>query len=239
MSSNKNIMLIMGTPNSGKTSSLALMPDQHEYVYLNVDLKELPFKANFMGEVEVTDPIDILTYIDEIENNKDCKGAVIDTLSKLMEMYEKMYVKTATNTQQAWGEYADFYFHLIRRIKSGSKNYAILAHADLVKNEQTGEYETKVPIKGAVGKIGCEADFTTILSAKQMQTAKLRDKPNSLLHITDDEDEDGVKRVLVTRVTKDTLGEKMRAPIGLWSRDELYVDANLSYVFDRLNSYQS
>ncbi len=143
----------------------------------------------------------------------------------------------SADTQKAWGGYGTFYRNFIHAIKSGSKDYAILAHADTQLNEQAMQMETKVPIKGAVGKIGVEADFTTILSTKQVTIKKLEAYKNDLLHITDNEREDGFKYVFCTRVTKETMGEKMRSAMGLWSRDELYIDNDLNQVFKRLRDY--
>jgi hypothetical protein len=152
-------------------------------------------------------------------------------------MYERMYVKTATNTQQAWGQYGDFYREFIHQIKSGSKDYAILAHEDTFLNEQKGQMESYVPVKGSVGKTGVEADFTTILSSMHMPVKKLEGYENDLLHITDEEREDGFKYVFCTRVTKEHIGGKMRSAMGLWDRNELYIDNDLGQVFKRLHEY--
>ena len=94
-----------------------------------------------------------------------------------------------------------------------------------------------MPIKGAVGRTGIEADFTTILSTKQIPIKKLEGFENDLLHITDEEKEDGFKFVFTTRITKESVGEKMRAAMGLWSRQELYIDNDLNQVFSRLKTY--
>ena len=94
-----------------------------------------------------------------------------------------------------------------------------------------------MPIKGAVGRTGVEADFTTILSTKQMPIKKLEGFENDLLHITDEEKEDGFKFVFVTRITKESVGEKMRSAMGLWTRKELYIDNDLNQVFARLKAY--
>lgn len=236
MAQNKNIVLVMGKPNTGKSTSLRNLP-QNEMVYLNTDLKELPFKDNFMASVEIADAYEVLAHIDEIEQTNEVTGAVLDTVTFLMSMYERQYVVGSLNTQAAWGAYGNFYRDLIHKIKAGTKDYAIMAHEDTQVNEQTATFETKVPIKGAVGKIGVEADFTTILGTKQMSVKKLDAHENDLLHITDEEREDGVKYVFTTRVTKDTQGEKMRAALGLWNRNELYIDNDLKQVFDRLKSY--
>ena len=206
-------------------------------VYLNTDLKELPFRSRFLKNVEVKDALDVLTYIQDIENAEQVEGAVLDTITFLMSMYERQYVSNSANTQKAWGDYATFYKEFIHAIKAGTKDYAILAHEDTLLNEQTMQMESKVPVKGSVGKIGVEADFTTILSTKQMPIKKLEGFENELLHITDEEREDGFKYVFCTRVTKETIGEKMRSAMGLWSRKELYIDNDLNQVFNRLKEY--
>ena len=55
MSGNKHIVLIMGQPNSGKSTSLMNMKNQDQMVYLNTDLKALPFADKFMKNIEVAD----------------------------------------------------------------------------------------------------------------------------------------------------------------------------------------
>jgi len=238
MSGNKHIVLIMGQPNSGKSTSLMNMKNQDQMVYLNTDLKALPFADKFMKNIEVADAADIIDFIDQIEAG-DCDGAVLDTITFLMSMYERQHVTGAVDGLRAWGEYGNFYRNFIHAIKSGSKDYAILAHEEVVHNEQTMQLESRVPIKGAVGKIGVEADFTTILSTKQMPLNKLAGIENNLLNITDEEKEDGFKYVFCTRVTKDSVGQKMRAAVGLWNRNELYIDNDLEQVFTRLREYYS
>ncbi len=237
MSGNKNIVLVMGKPNTGKSTSLMKLRNQDKMVYLNTDLKELPFRDRFLKNVEVADALDVLGFIQDIEQSAPVQGAVLDTLTFLMSMYERQYVVGAANGQKAWGDYGNFYRDFIHAIKAGTKDYAILAHEDSFLNEQTAQMESRVPIKGSVGKTGVEADFTTILSTKQMPTRKLEGHENDLLNITDEEREDGFKHVFVTRVTKDTVGEKMRSAIGLWSRKELYIDNDLDQVFARLREY--
>lgn len=239
MAQNKNIVLIMGKPNTGKSTSLMNLYNQDKMVYLNTDLKELPFKDRFLKNVEVADALDVLAYINEIEQSPQVEGAVLDTITFLMSMYERQYVNSATNTQKAWGDYGIFYKEFIHAIKAGTKDYAILAHEDTFLNEQSMQMESRVPIKGSVGKIGIEADFTTILSTKQMPIKKLEGHENDLLHITNAEREDGFKYVFCTRVTKESIGEKMRSAIGLWDRKELYIDNDLNQVFNRLKQYYS
>ena len=237
MAQNKNIVLVMGKPNTGKSTSLMKLHNQDKMVYLNTDLKELPFKDKFLKNIEISDALNVLSYVHEIENAPQVQGAVLDTLTFLMSMYERQYVNGSANTQKAWGDYGVFYRDFIHAIKAGSKDYAILAHEESLLNEQSMQMETRVPIKGAVGKVGVEADFTTILSTKQMPIKKLEGYANDLLHITDEEREDGFKYVFCTRVSKETVGEKMRSAMGLWKRNELYIDNDLDQVFARLREY--
>lgn len=234
---NKNTVLVMGPPNSGKSTSLMNMKNQAKMAYLNTDLKDLPFQSNFAANVAVSDAMEVLSFIDMIEQNPDIEGGVLDTITFLMAMYERQYVITSNDTQAAWGAYGNFYRDFIHRIKAGTKDYAVMAHEDVQYNEQSMTMESKVPIKGAVGKIGVEADFTTILSTKQMPVEKLAGLKNDLLHITPEEEEDGFKYVFCTRVTKETVGQKMRSPMGLWERNELYIDNDLEQVFTRLKEY--
>lgn len=237
---NKNVVLIMGRPNTGKSTSLMKLTNQGKMAYLNADLKELPFRSKFAANAEIADAYSVLDYIDEIEQNPNIEGGVLDTITFLMSMFERQYVTPHAGTkkgQSAWGEYGSFYRDLVHRIKSGSKDYAILAHASTELNENSAQYETAVPIKGAVGKTGIEADFTTILSTKQMPLRNLEGFENDLLHITDEEKEDGFKFVFVTRITKESVGEKMRSAMGLWTRKELYIDNDLNQVFARLKQY--
>lgn len=227
----------MGKPNTGKSTSLMRLRNQEKMAYLNADLKELPFRNKFAVNVEITDAYDVLNFIDEIEQEASIQGGILDTITFLMTMFERQYVTGAANGQKAWSDYGNFYRELIHRMKSGTKDYAILAHSSTELNETSAQYETSVPIKGAVGRTGVEADFTTILSTKQIPIKKLEGFENNLLHISDEEKEDGFKFVFVTRVTKESVGEKMRSAMGLWSRQELYIDNDLNQVFDRLKKY--
>lgn len=233
---NKNIVLIVGKPACGKTTSLMQVPNQERIAYLNADLKELPFKSKFQ-ELSITDPKKILKAIEQIENKDTIDSAVVDTVTLLMNAFERKYVKTATNTMKAWGQYGDFYNDFIGAIKAGTKSYAIMAHVADKMNEKEMCEETSVPVKGAVGKIGVEADFTTIIAAKKVSIAGLADWENDLLTITPQEEEDGFKYVFQTRIDKTTIGEKMRSAMGLWAREEKYIDNNINLVFARLAEY--
>ena len=152
----------MGKPNTGKSTSLMNLENQERYVYLNSDMKDLPFKDKFMKNVKISNALDIIPFITEIEKNPDVDGVVLDTLTFLMSMYERQHVITAADTRAAWGNYGNFYRDIIHAIKAGTKNYIILAHEDTELNPQTMQLETKIPLKGAVGKLGVNTLCATI-----------------------------------------------------------------------------
>ena len=241
-SGNKKVVLIVGKPASGKTASLRNI-NREDIAYFNVDRKEIPFPNCKMAAVTVGDPYTLLNGIHYVEAHQGCEdqpvfsGGVIDTLNFAMDMYENQVVKKSTNTQTAWGDYAGYYTDILSAVKGGTKNYAILAHVMDVMNEAELVMESKVPIKGAIGKRGAEGDFSIILTAKCVRIKDLKGIENDLLTITEDEEEDGYKYVFQTRLDKKSIGEKTRSPMGLWKRNELYIDNDIDLVFKRLNEY--
>lgn len=153
--SNKNIILITGKPSAGKSSSLRNIEEKEKCAYFNTDLKELPIRdAMRFQTVDVTDPMDFIDGVQQVEEHPEMTMGVLDTLTFLMDMYESQYVLKSSNTQKAWGDYGQFYKSLIHAIKSGTKDYVIFAHEKDMLNESEMVMETKVPIKGAIGARG-------------------------------------------------------------------------------------
>jgi len=92
-----------------------------------------------------------------------------------------------------------------------------------------------VPVKGSLKKNGLEAYFTTVVVAKKVKVKDL--EPNALLTITPRDEEMGFKHVFQTRTTKQTVGDRIRSPFGLFQDDELYIDNDAQKVIDRLVKY--
>ena len=238
MSSNRRVALIMGPPANGKSASLRNLKNPKGVVYFNTDRKDLPFKAEFMN-VPINDPLEILSYMDEIatQPNETCHTIIIDTITFLMDMFETKYVVNAVNTQAMWGQYAQFYKQVIDKALAMDKNIIFLAHEKKVMNADDMVLETKVPVKGSVGATGVEANFEVVLSAKKIATAKLEHLDKTDLLKNDDEDGIGVMYVFQTKIDKATLNERMRSPIGMWKKEEKYINNDIQSVIDRLNYY--
>ena len=238
MSSNRRVALIMGPPANGKSASLRNLKNPKGVVYFNTDRKDLPFKAEFMN-VPINDPLEILSYMDEIatQPNETCHTIIIDTITFLMDMFETKYVVNAANTQAMWGQYAQFYKQVIDKALSMDKNIIFLAHEKKVMNADDMVLETKVPVKGSVGNTGVEANFEVVLSAKKIATAKLEYLDKTPLLVNDDEEGLGLMYVFQTKIDKNTLNERMRSPFGMWGKDEKYINNDIQSVIDRLDSY--
>jgi len=209
-------------------------------MYLNCENgKKLPFKTKFQ-ELTITDPMQVYQAFEEAEKMPDIHTIVIDTLTYLMDMYESTKVLNATNTMQAWGQYAQFMKQLMSQVVAKStKNVVFLAHTSDVLNEAEMINETLVKVKGSLMNQGIESFFTTVISTKKLPLTKLEDKvAKSPGYIITAEDKAlGFKYVYQTRLTKETVNERIRAPMGMWDMKETYIDNNLQNVINRLHEY--
>jgi hypothetical protein len=154
-----------------------------------------------------------------------------------MDMFESTYVVNSSNTMKAWGDYAQFLRNLmLQTVAKSTKNVIFLAHTRQIMNESEMVLETKVPVKGSLANAGVEAFFSTVISTKKVSLKQLK-ATNSLLEITPEEEALGFKYVFQTRLTKDTVNERIRSPMKMWSADETFIDNNLQHVIDRLHEY--
>jgi hypothetical protein len=237
---NPHSILICGESGAGKSMSLYEMRNRSDVLYLNCEGgKPLPFKNKFKNRV-ITDPIDILDWLEQLEELGDQNPfnfVVIDTISFMMDMFETIHVINSSNSQKMWGEYAQFFKRLINQSAKVNAFFIFIGHLDRVLDEEEGIFRTAVPVKGALAKKGLEAYFTTVVNVSKQPIKELIKSPNSLLTISEEDEEIGFKHVFQTRTTKKTLGDRIRSPMGMWDRSELYIDNNLSPVIKRLLKY--
>ena len=237
---NNHLVLISGKSSSGKSASLMAIDNPEGVIYLNCENgKKLPFKTKFK-ELTITDPVQVYEAFGEAEKMPDVHTIVIDTLTYLMDMYESTKVLNSTNTMQAWGQYAQYMKQLMSQVVAKStKNVVFLAHTSDVLNESEMINETIVKVKGSLMNQGIESFFTTVISTKKIALTKLDDKvaKSKLYTVTDEDKANGFKYVYQTRLTKETVNERMRAPMGMWDIKETYIDNNLQNVINRLHEY--
>lgn len=235
---NDQLVLIGGISGTGKSASLRNIPNQNRWIYLNAEAgKRLPFVNDFIN-IRLQDPLEVFNYFDQaIANPDQCDGIIIDTLTFLMDMYESLYVIGSSNTMQAWGQYQQFFKKIMLKVAEFGKPVLILAHTLDVYDEGTLTWKTSVPIKGALKNQGIEAYFSTVVSTKKVTLKELEKYGSKLLEITEDEKELGFKHVFQTRITKQTVGERIRSPMGLFARSETYMDNDAAKLLEHLHAY--
>jgi hypothetical protein len=231
-------LLIAGESGAGKSMSLCNIRNQEGVLYLNCEGgKPLPFKNKFK-RITIDDPTEIYDFYQRIIDNpgKRFHTIVIDTVSFMMERFESVHVHGSANTMKAWGDYAIFFKTLMYDYVAKADVYSImLGHQDAELQEESGQYKYSVPVKGSLKKNGLEAYFTTVVVCKKVKIKDL--KPNKLLHISNRDEEIGFKHVFQTRTTKQTVGDRIRSPFGLFNDDELYIDNDAQIVIDQLKAY--
>jgi len=242
---NDHLVLVSGKPASGKSASLLPLAQltksqQQGVIYLNCESgKRLPFRNNFR-ELTITDPYTIYQAFEQAESMPDIHTIVVDTLTFLMDIYESTVVLTSADTMKGWSNYAQYFKNLMAQyVAKSTKNVIFLAHTSNVLNEAEMITETCVQIKGSIMKKGIESYFSNVVASKKIIISKLTDDlaKNSMLTITEEEQMLGFKHIFQTRLTKDTVNERIRSPIGLWAPNETYIDNNILYVIKRLTDF--
>lgn len=239
---NDHLVLISGESASGKSMSLKNIRNPQRWIYMNCEAgKKLPFKSQFQ-EITITDPYQVFDIFEKCEPGQEyheyCDGIIIDTLTFLMDMFESIYIVGAANGQAAWGAYNQYFKRLMQYyVARSDKAVIVLAHARRELDETDGIYKVSVPIKGALKGNGIESYFSTVVSAKRLPVRKLKDVENDMFQLSPRDERIGVKHVFQTDVTKETVGERIRAPFDLFSEEQLYIDNDAQKLLDHLIAY--
>tara|TARA_B110001454_G_C12669313_1_gene413005 strand:+ start:517 stop:1236 length:720 start_codon:yes stop_codon:yes gene_type:complete len=235
---NNNLVLLCGKSATGKSASLRLLDNPEGVMYLNCENnKKLPFNSKFK-EYTITDPTDVPDAIESVEKDKKIHTIVIDSLTYLMDMFESTKVLTSTNTMKAWGEYAQFMKNMMSQsVGNSTKNIIFIAHTSDIFNENEMVNETMVKVKGSLMNTGIESYFSTVIGCKKLSLKRLEGYKSPLLTYDDEEKLLEYKYVYQTKLTKDTVNERIRSPMHMWEIQETYIDNNLQHILDKLHGY--
>ena len=235
---NDHLLLICGESTTGKSASLKNIENPEGVLYLNCEAgKKLPFKNKFK-RVTVTDPNQILTAFDQAEQMEDVHTIVIDSLTYMMDMYETCYIYRSTNGQAAWQDFQQFFKTLMQqKVAASTKMVIYTAHTLAEFHEASGTFRSRIPIKGALKGTGIESYFSLSVTTRVLPLTELEDYKNDLLTITPLEESVGVKHVFQTQPTRETIGDKIRAPMGMWEPNETYIDNDVNLVTQRILEY--
>lgn len=235
---NDHLVLISGESSTGKSASLMNLKNPENWMYLNCESgKRLPFKSK-VNKFNITDPYQVYEAFTFAETKPDVEGIIVDSLTYMMDMFESVHVLPSTNTMQAWGQYAQFFKNLMQLyVARSTKNVIFTAHTLSELDEEIMGYRTKVPIKGALKNNGIESYFSVVISTKKMKLKDLESYASPLLNITEEEETLGYKHVFQTRLTKASVNERIRGPMGLFTPQETFIDNDVQLVMDRLHEY--
>jgi len=235
---NNQLVLISGESGTGKSASLMNIRNQAGWAYLNCEAgKRLPFRNKFQSAT-ITDPYEVYGYFEELRDEPDCQGIIIDTITFLMEMYESVHIATSADTQKAWGNYFQFFKNLMQlHVASFGKPVIILGHTLTKYDEKALMNRTAVPVKGALKNNGIEAYFSTVVSTKTIELSEIQKTDTSLLNITPQDEALGFKHVFQTQITKATTGERIRSPMGMFEPGQVYMDNDCQKLLDHLGEY--
>lgn len=236
--SNDHLLLVVGKSTTGKSMSLNGLDNPEGVMYLNCENgKRLPFRSKFK-EYTITDPLQVYEAFTAAEGMPHIHTIIVDSLTYLMDMYESVYVLTSTNTMKSWGDYAQFFKNLMQQyVAKSSKKVIFIAHTRDSYNESEMVRETSVPVKGSLQSNGIESYFTCVIAAKKVKVNDLVKYKSDLLNITEEEKMLEYKHVFQTRLTRDTVNERIRNPVGLFSTDETFIDNSVQSVLNRLETY--
>jgi len=236
---NDQLVLISGASTTGKSASLRNIRNQGRWMYLNAEAgKRLPFKNEFQQFV-ITDPYQVHEGFDHAAAHiDDYDGIALDSSTFLMDMFETQYIVGSANTMAGWAAYAQFWKILMQqKVPAFRKPVVIIAHTLATYNEATLSMDVSVPVKGALKNQGIEAYFSTVVSPKRMTLKDLEPYRSDLLHIDEDDEILGYKHVFQTRLTKTTVGERIRSPMGMFSRGQSFIDPDTQLLLDHLKAF--
>jgi len=238
---NDQLILISGFSATGKSAALRNIKNQERWLYLNTEAgKRLPFRNQFQS-YRIEDPYQILEAFDAATNGDldfKVEGIIVDSLTFMMDMLESQYVLPASDTQKAWGDFAQFFKTLMQqKVVAFAKPVIFTAHVLEQLDEQAHEMKVKVPVKGSLKNNGVEAYFSTVVSTKKMPLKDLEPFKSDLLTITEEDEDLGFKYVFQTRPTKATVGERMRSPMGMFQKSQTFMDNDAQLLLDHLHEF--
>lgn len=235
---NDYLILVSGKSATVKSASLANLRNPEQGMYINCESgKKLPFKSKFKYNVVLQNPLQLQQCFDKAESDPDIKFIIVDTLTFLLDMYVSQYVKNAADGRKAWGDFAEYFRNMMQGMVAGStKTVIFLAHTLDVYNETTMMNDTFIPVAGSLKNQGIEAWFSLVISTKKIKvTEDLVD--HKLLTVTPRDRAVGYKHVFQTLITKESTGERIRGPMGMFEDHETFMNNDIQMVIDRLHEY--
>jgi len=236
---NDHLVMLVGKSAGGKSASFRGLKNPEGVWYANCEAgKKLPFRSKFR-QFTIVDPHQIYEMFDAAEEaDSGCHTIIVDSQTYLMDMYESLFVLNSADGQKAWGSFSQFWKVLMQTyVARSTKKVIFTAHTSETLNAGEMVMETKIPVKGSLKNNGIESYFTVVIKAMKVTLKQLEGMKSDMLTITPEEEALGFKYVFQTKITKDTVNERLRGPLGLFETKETFIDNNMQLVLDRLEEY--
>lgn len=235
---NDHLVLLCGKSSTGKSASLMNLDKPEGVMYLNCEAgKRLPFKSKFK-QFTITDPLQVNEAFEAAEGMPEIHTIVVDSLTYLLDMYESVYVINSANTMHSWGQFAQYFKTLMQNyVAKSTKAVIFTAHTLDTLNEAEMLMESKVPVKGSLKNNGIESYFSIVIASKKVPLKTLKEYGSDMLTITPEETALGFKYVFQCKLTKETVNERLRGPLGLFDNKETFTDNNMQLILNKLREY--
>lgn len=168
--------------------------------------------------------------------NKGCD--MVSSAWRHAAVHKRTHKEVASFMEDIGSSYSQFFKTIMQdKVLKFGKPTIILAHTQDFIDETTMEVKTAVPVKGSLKNVGIESFFTTVTATKRININDLEKYKNDMLHIEPEEEEVGVKYVFQNRLTRKTLGERIRSPMGMFSINETFTDNDVQILLDHIKDY--
>ena len=126
---------------------------------------------------------------------------------------------------------------MAQNVAKSTKNIIFTAHTSDIFNESEMVNETLVKVKGSLMNTGIESYFSNVIGCKKVPLKKLETYKSKMLNLSEEEELLGYKYVYQTKLTKDTVNERIRSPMRMWEISESYIDNDVEHVLTKLHDY--
>lgn len=236
-----HLLMCCGFPSSGKSTALMNLKNPEGVFYLGTEAnKPLPFPDKFKKlKTGLNHPNVVFQLFDQIEQMPEIHTVVIDSINFLMDLFETTVIVNAKDSRAEWGNYQQFFKRIMQHyVAKSTKNWIFTAHVN-AELQNNGNYRYSVPVKGALKAQGLEAYFSIIVYARNMTINELENYQfdDNLFTLTERDKRNKTKRVFQCDITPDMVESGIRAPLGCFADNQIFMDNDFDKLLSHLDSY--
>lgn len=151
----RNLFVIWGKSNSGKTTLIGSFPKPMLYIMVGDNGARSIKHVEGIDVIEVTSPSDVVPIMEEVYKKGGYKSCAVDTFSLVTQVWidQNVKVKKKKMTQQLWGDLKDDTDEIIRTAsKLSAKMNVILSCHEVTESIEGYEDEVTPDVRPSVTK---------------------------------------------------------------------------------------